>query len=577
MKSVTALTSLVTLLGFAYYGCFHLSAPLAADLERTAAEELAAANIEGVTVEFEHFDGRVHGVTTPEQRRQVRVALSGKLAVGRLIFDDLPAAVTTQPREPAQVSVDTDFVSLYSQSLDEAKHIVSVDNNDPARDAHRSPKPLAAKTDLAFSDRTRQRRSSAVLRQPSQRGGLSTRLKPSLEGHVADNAPFPQNAMSSKDRSVAYNQSADASEFSTSSVTKVNYEQVAASEPVVAKPVPGEASTQGGGKSLPTAEPRPSLVPSGQPERQDTLVSAPQVPEALAIADSSPTQKPLEPKSRGEMMMEDVVANVRPRTIKKRTMEPTTPSVPLVAALSKDSARSEAIRSDFIESEFAGNESSISPASPRPPFDPVASNTSIPHESPQILNADLVSQSQATLPQQYEGTQTLSAPERSSRLQDPDVSSDLPSRIERVSTRAQFRGASEAGDSVRLVEQTVSEPSKVVQAEVVSAANDASPRQPPQTTEAPRNPRPKAQLGIYMTDHANDNVVRFVAVGSAAERSGLQKGDRIEKIDGVPIREFQDVVAIVAGRSAGDIIRVRLRRADQSLLLDVKLGGIKQP
>jgi putative serine protease PepD len=65
-----------------------------------------------------------------------------------------------------------------------------------------------------------------------------------------------------------------------------------------------------------------------------------------------------------------------------------------------------------------------------------------------------------------------------------------------------------------------------------------------------------------------------LTTGSGAEKAGLQKGDMVVSVDGVPIKGFQDFVQAIRGRKPGDQLKVTYRRGDQEVETEVTLGSL---
>lgn len=71
---------------------------------------------------------------------------------------------------------------------------------------------------------------------------------------------------------------------------------------------------------------------------------------------------------------------------------------------------------------------------------------------------------------------------------------------------------------------------------------------------------PMASEGAY---------VGRVASGSLGERLGLEPGDIIVDVNGLPIRNAADVETALAGLSRGDVLRVTFNRIDQWITREV--------
>src|SRR5918999_4230177 len=83
----------------------------------------------------------------------------------------------------------------------------------------------------------------------------------------------------------------------------------------------------------------------------------------------------------------------------------------------------------------------------------------------------------------------------------------------------------------------------------------------------------RAFLGIGSGDAPGGGAeVGSVVPGSPAERGELAEGDRIVEIDGSPVRDSDDVSAIVNSARPGDEVRVTVERGGERRTLTVTLG-----
>jgi serine protease Do len=79
-----------------------------------------------------------------------------------------------------------------------------------------------------------------------------------------------------------------------------------------------------------------------------------------------------------------------------------------------------------------------------------------------------------------------------------------------------------------------------------------------------------ALLRSFGTDHGI--VINVVEAGSPAERAGLKRGDVILSVDGKPIKNADELVAIVSDTEIGKRLRVEYLRDGKRLSTDVEVG-----
>lgn len=68
------------------------------------------------------------------------------------------------------------------------------------------------------------------------------------------------------------------------------------------------------------------------------------------------------------------------------------------------------------------------------------------------------------------------------------------------------------------------------------------------------------KLGIGALAFAGPCEIQTVQPGSAADQAGLRPGDTVRALDGVPIADFDDLTARLAGRGPGDTVRLSVAR-----------------
>lgn len=81
----------------------------------------------------------------------------------------------------------------------------------------------------------------------------------------------------------------------------------------------------------------------------------------------------------------------------------------------------------------------------------------------------------------------------------------------------------------------------------------------------------KPFLGVFLGSNNQGVEVTGISEGSAAEAAGLQKGDIITSIDGIPMNDYNDVVNYVQSKKGGDLIQVGITRNDQAMTLPATL------
>ena len=77
-----------------------------------------------------------------------------------------------------------------------------------------------------------------------------------------------------------------------------------------------------------------------------------------------------------------------------------------------------------------------------------------------------------------------------------------------------------------------------------------------------------AELEVNITEGV---YVDHVEQGSGAYKAGIQKGDIINRIDGVEIRKFSDLSGYIGSKRPDDIVKVQVLRGEDKKVLDVKL------
>ncbi len=87
-------------------------------------------------------------------------------------------------------------------------------------------------------------------------------------------------------------------------------------------------------------------------------------------------------------------------------------------------------------------------------------------------------------------------------------------------------------------------------------------------------PERKAALGVPV-DHGI--VIDNVMEGMGAQRAGLQRGDVIVELNGVPMRTFDDISAAYKGKRGGDRVPVAFYRGAEKHQVEMELGKRSMP
>lgn len=87
-------------------------------------------------------------------------------------------------------------------------------------------------------------------------------------------------------------------------------------------------------------------------------------------------------------------------------------------------------------------------------------------------------------------------------------------------------------------------------------------------------PRPVTYLGVDIVSTRAGNGAVIVAVRDAtgADRAGLARGDIIRTLDGNRVAGSAELVSVVRGRTAGDLVQLGIERGGQPLTIHARLG-----
>ena len=79
-------------------------------------------------------------------------------------------------------------------------------------------------------------------------------------------------------------------------------------------------------------------------------------------------------------------------------------------------------------------------------------------------------------------------------------------------------------------------------------------------------------LGVGLGEGANGLGVTNVTRDSAAMKAGIERGDRIVRIDDIAMRDFQHIADVIGANPPGRTITIVVEREDEELELSAKLG-----
>jgi S1-C subfamily serine protease len=95
---------------------------------------------------------------------------------------------------------------------------------------------------------------------------------------------------------------------------------------------------------------------------------------------------------------------------------------------------------------------------------------------------------------------------------------------------------------------------------------------PAVTISAPATVSPTRSTAALGIDYAPETLVVWqVLPGSAAERAGLQVGDQLLAVEGLPLRRAGDEVRIVESRQPGERVLVTVQRGTLQITTQVVL------
>jgi len=108
--------------------------------------------------------------------------------------------------------------------------------------------------------------------------------------------------------------------------------------------------------------------------------------------------------------------------------------------------------------------------------------------------------------------------------------------------------------------------------EIVEIHEDA-PDHPHEAIVIDTAPAGSGFLGVYLSGDEEAPVVASVIPGTAAEKAGLQPGDRILAVGDLAVDTGAKATKAIASRAAGDKVHLAIARGDQKMRLKVVLGA----
>ena len=103
---------------------------------------------------------------------------------------------------------------------------------------------------------------------------------------------------------------------------------------------------------------------------------------------------------------------------------------------------------------------------------------------------------------------------------------------------------------------------------------DVFPEEEPEIegTEEATSQRPRLGVAIDVID-GDGALVTVVAPDTAADDAGIETGDIITAVDGEPIANPNELIALIGEYSPGDVIEITLLRDEEEMTLEAELGA----
>ncbi len=80
-----------------------------------------------------------------------------------------------------------------------------------------------------------------------------------------------------------------------------------------------------------------------------------------------------------------------------------------------------------------------------------------------------------------------------------------------------------------------------------------------------------AVLGVGLSMKDDALLVGTVAEGSGAEKAGIKEGDHLKIVDGIEIKDRENFIEHLRGKSLGELIQLKLKRGEESLEVEVEM------
>jgi len=83
----------------------------------------------------------------------------------------------------------------------------------------------------------------------------------------------------------------------------------------------------------------------------------------------------------------------------------------------------------------------------------------------------------------------------------------------------------------------------------------------------------EAKLGVVLDTSGEQFTVADLVEGGGAQKAGLEKGDIFLAVGGMRVKNLDDIRAYLATKYVGDTVKVQVRRNEEVLEFEVKLGA----